>query len=38
MTKNNIIYKESDPVKYMYFLKSGEVEISKLVNINEYLH
>ena len=28
---NNILFDEGDPVKEMYFLREGEVEISKLI-------
>jgi len=36
---NNIIYKEGDPAEYIYFIKNGQIEISKLIykeNENEY--
>lgn len=31
----NMIYKEGDPVKYIYFIRSGEVEISQLIQVED---
>lgn len=33
---NNVVYQERQPVKYIYFIKSGEVEISQVVTIEEF--
>lgn len=31
--KNNIIYSEKEKVKYVYFIREGEVDISKNIEI-----
>lgn len=30
---NNVLYEEGDKVENIYFIKNGEVELSKLTNI-----
>ncbi len=32
---NHCLYKENDPVDYMYIIQSGEIMISQMINLDD---
>lgn len=33
IVKNNVIYKENDQADYLYFIRKGEIELSKYIEV-----